>query len=133
MGKITWRAVYDDGSSLPQIAAGGLRHRYQDIERDRLVCFDLLRGDAVLVRVDMRDDSGGSLGPKRLIWRMRKELNDKGHRSCVHLAGWQRLVNGRNVQAIAYVFDNGAVVLGGQFNDADPLMYPVVELGCEAV
>lgn len=131
VNELTWRAQYDDGRQLSQLAPDGTRHKYQDIERERLVCFDLWRGERLLVRVDMRDDSGDGMGPKRLIWRIRTELTSRGATNRVHMAGWQRTVKGRNVQAIAYVFEDGAVVLGGQFQENDPLMYDVVELDCE--
>lgn len=126
MGEITWQAVYSDDTVLSQVGDDGSRHTYGDIDRARLVAFDLWRDGALLVRVDMRGDSNGEVGEKRLIWRMRNWLRGDGGHDRVHLVGWQRTVKGRNVQAICYVFDNGAVVLGGQFNERDPLMYSVV-------
>ena len=40
-------------------------------------------------------------------------------------------MGGRNVQAIAYVFEDGAVFLGGQFDERDIFMYSVQKLECE--
>lgn len=125
---ITWLAHYDDGDQLAQ--ANGTT--YADIDRDRLQAFDLWRAGRLLVRVDMRNDGGPDHGPKRLIWRVRNQVDTGGHSLRLHLAGWQRTVNGRNVQAICYVFEDGAVLLGGQFDESVPFMSAVQPMACEA-
>lgn len=124
---ITWLAHYTDGSTLTQTNG----HTYADIDRDRLQAFDLWSDGRLLVRVDLRQDTrNGELGPKRLIWRMRTILDTAGQKNIVHLTGWQRQVNGRNVQAICYVFEDGIVLLGGQFTGQD-FMDPVEPMACE--
>jgi hypothetical protein len=115
MTDITWQAHYTDGSTLPQ----GNGATYTDIERDKLQAFDLWRGEQLLVRVDLRPDSNGEVGQRRLIWRMRRRLDTGGGQMTIHMVGWQRTVNGRNVQAICYVFEDGVVLLGGQFTGKD--------------
>ncbi len=153
---IYWQAIYSDGSILDQHKGA----KYQDIDRSRLTAFDLWlhpdKGPGIeprlLIRVDLRDDTIEGVGPRRLIWRQRHTLSSKGEEFSFHLVGWQRTVRppqtekgrldegqrgrspqmgGRNVQAIAYVFEDGAVFLGGQFDERDIFMYSVQKLECE--
>lgn len=134
---IHWIAHYDDGTTLDQREKGsnGKGPTYPDIDRDRLTAFGLYTGDRVLVLVDFRDDSDGNLqiGPKRLIWRRRGQIRSGDeHANYVHLVGWQRTINDRNVQAICYVReDDGVVVLGGQWLDNAPMMHAIKLMECE--
>lgn len=114
---IYWIAHYIDGSNLRQYN-NGVTNSYQDIERHRLVAFDLWRDEQLLVRVDLRDnDNSSEIEARRLIYRKRHQMTDKGHHLTFYMVGWQRKVNGRNVQAINYVFEDGGILLGGQFTD----------------
>ena len=139
---IYWQAIYSDSSILDQHKGA----KYQDIDRSRLAAFDLWlhpdKGPGIeprlLIRVDLRDDTIEGVGPRRLIWRQRHTLSSKGEEFSFHLVGWQRTVRppqteigGRNIQAIAYVFEDGAVFLGGQFDERDIFMYSVQKLECE--
>lgn len=128
--EIAWRAHYSTGETLYQKAPDGSKHAYHDIQRDKLVAFDLWQGDRLLCRIDMRPDQLGD-SPKRLIWRIRHIVNDKGRDDKIHLAGWQRTVRGENVQAICYVFENGTVLLGGEWGGDAEYMHAVVPLECE--
>ena len=133
---IYWQAIHSDGSILDQFKGA----KYQNIDRSRLIAFDLWqhpdKGPGVepklLIRVDLRNDTQDSIGPKRLIWRQRHSLNGRGEEFSFHLVGWQRTVEGINVQSIAYIFDEGGVFLGGQFDEKDQFMYSVQPLECEA-
>ena len=123
---IIWRAHYTDGTDLWQDG----KHGYHDIDRDNLVAFDLWQGNRLLVRVDMSSgDVRNGVGPKRLIWRKR-HTTDGSTDQIMHMAGWQRKVNGTNVQSICYVFEDGAVLLGGQWNENE-FSYPIAVLECE--
>ena len=120
--EILWVAHYTNGTSLKQHRTGEDGPTYKNIRRDQLVAFDLWQGDRLLVRVDMRQDSDNpELGPKRLIWRIRHQQNSKGGHQRIHMAGWKRLVTiGEkqvSVQSIAYVFEDGVVLMGGQWRD----------------
>ena len=140
---IYWQAIHSDGSILDQHKGA----KYQDIDRSRLTAFDLWlhpnEGAGIeprlLIRVDLRDDTIEGVGPRRLIWRQRHTLSSSGEEFSFHLVGWQRTVKppqngtigGRNIQTIAYVFENGAVFLGGQFDERDIFMYSAQRLECE--
>ena len=123
-----WIAHYENGSTDQRQGA-----TYADIDRSRLEAFGLYNGERVLILIDFRDDVKGhpELGPKRLIWRIRHQQRSDGTHSVVHLVGWQRQVGTHNIQSICYVNELGEIVLGGQWLEDKPLMYPVVPLECE--
>lgn len=124
---ILWTAKYLDGSILPQQEPNGSTNSYHDIDRDNLEAFILHWPDGRPVAViDFVDDSSGDpdIGPKRLIWRKRHNQGSNGTHVSITLAGWQRTINGRNVQSILYINEQtGAVVLGGQWQEDRPLMH----------
>ena len=126
MTDLTWVAHYDDGSTLSQKDS----HTYADINRIALQAFDLMNGSDLVVRVDLRDDAKEDLEPRRLIWRIRHTQSTNGDHQKYHLIGWQRKVNGQNVQAICYVFEDGKILLGGQFRE-DDFTHAVTPFGCE--
>lgn len=123
-----WIAHYDDGSFLDQSRNGASPPAtYTDIDRDRLIAFELIKDGTVLVALDFRDDTGGDpdIGPKRLIWRRRNTINGRGGQHILHLVGWHRTVKGRNIQALLYVNEQtGQIAMGGQPME-DPLMRSV--------
>lgn len=123
-----WRAYYNDGSELWQHNPDtDQRATYADIERDRLSAFGLYQGDQTLVLVDLQDDSNGDsrIGKKRLIWRIRHQMNTAGQSVKIHLIGWQRMVRGANIQSICFVAADGAIVLGGQWRNDLPLRHSI--------
>lgn len=129
-----WQATHSTGLILNQFQGA----KYGDIDRSTLEFFDLWiypdRGPGIdphlLVRVDLRADS---LPQRRLIWRKRTERDMSGNELVYHLVGWQRTVEGRNVQAICYVFNESTVVLGGEWQEHDPVMFSVPNLECELI
>jgi len=129
---ILWTACYQDGTTLAQNGDNGTRHGYQDIDRDNLEAFILHWPDGQPVAViDFSNDSdeAAGIGKKRLIWRKRHSHNSHNEHMTFHMAGWQRKVNGRNVQSILYINDDtGAIVMGGQWIDNSPMMRPIVPL-----
>lgn len=124
---LSWVAHYSDNTVLAQADGAS----YSQINRHKLVAFDLVSEGHLLVRVDLRpNDVSEGVEARRLIWRIRHLANTNGNGSQIHLIGWQRRVNGRNVQAINYVFEDGVVLLGGQFTNQD-FMDEIVPLECE--
>ncbi len=125
-----WVAHYADGSILRQ-SEGAV---YGDVERERLVAFDLWQGERLVVRVDLRDvDVDGEVEGRRLIWRIRHRKTMKGEDLTVNMIGWQRNVRGRNVQSICYVFEDASILMGGQFVAGGAIpMHEIAPLECEA-
>lgn len=122
-----WIAHYDDGRALKQSP----EYTYKDIDRAHLITFDLWQDERLIIRIDLRQDSQDKdIGQRRLIWRMRNIQRTDGTHAVIHLAGWQRTIAGHNVQAITYVFDDGTIVLGGQFTGTE-FMDKIVPLDFE--
>jgi hypothetical protein len=94
----TWLAHYSD-ESLPQYNEDGSENKYADIDRSRLTAFSLVRDGNILARIHISPD-------KRLIYRRRIELRPGGEKTILHLAGWQKTVNGENVQSIVCAFEH---------------------------
>jgi len=109
---VYWRAVYKDGTVLLQTTKEGKKNKYADIDRDKLKYFDLLDGNKLLFRLHLEPG-------RRLICRRRTigDVFDASKKRVVWLIGWQWTVNGRNVQDIAWVYENGVVELTGRFKE----------------
>lgn len=120
---ITWIAHYDNGVEFKQ-ESGNI---YPDVDRSKLIAFDLWQQEKLLIRIDLRGDK---LGKKHLIWRMRNQIRSDGHKERMHLVGWFRDIEGKTVVAMCYVFENGTVLLGSQWRK-DDYMHPVILLDCE--
>ena len=118
-----WKAIYSDGSFLP-LFDGEKENKYPDIDRNRLLFFELYLDSKLVIRIHLLDG-------RRLVFRRRvfKQLN--GSEQAVYLVGWQSTVNGVNVQDIAYVFEDGHIDLAGSFDDSSRLFYSVNFLDCE--
>ena len=112
MQEISWKAVYNDGTCLPQYNKDGSVNKYPDIDRSKLKYFELLDGDRLLFRLHMEPG-------RRLIVRRRTigNLFNKKDKKVIWMVGWQWNANGRNVQDIAWVFEDGHVELMGQFKE----------------
>lgn len=128
---IFWQALHSPGPVLDSRNGA----KYQDIDRQTCIAFDLyidqegLPKPHLLLRIDLREDG---LPKRRLVYRKRTQLKASGESFEFYLVGWQRTVEGRNVQAICYVFNEGTVVLGGEFDEQDPFMYGgLAILDCE--
>ncbi len=120
-----WRAVYYEGSMAEQYDAQGDKviRGYEDIDRQRLMAFEIREKitKALVHRVYMGPD-------KRLIWRMRHDRSSKDNfagDTIVHLVGWQKTVEGHNVQAITCVFPDGHTELIDRWHEQHPWFYSV--------
>jgi hypothetical protein len=94
----TWIAHYGD-ESLTQYNADGTENLYKDIDRTRLTAFSLVRDGNILVRIHLSPD-------KRLIYRRRVEVRPGHDDVRLSLAGWQKTINGENIQSVVCVFDH---------------------------
>lgn len=118
---ITWRAVYRDNKCLNQYNEDGTTNRYEDIDRWRLIRFDLLKDKEPFYSLYMRRG-------QRLIYRKRtfvstplrkdaKPPTKFGWSYDVYLVGWQQTfdtTNGKkNVTVINYIHPDGSITLDG--------------------
>ena len=116
---ITWKAIYSDGSELPQYNADGSENKYLDIQREKLSQFIMLDGNKTVVVLHL--DKG-----KRLICRKRVRMNADGSiRDFIWLAGWQETVNERNVGVICVIFQDGHLEVVEKLYEGHPLFYPI--------
>ena len=121
MGEFYWRAIYYDGSEADQYGPEGdaVARGYEDIDRSHLMAFEIRdrETDRLIHRVYMGGD-------KRLIWRRRVYKKITGEPDVViHLVGWQRTVQGKNVQAITFVFPDGHTELIGRWHEKHPIFH----------
>ena len=124
-----WIAHYSDQTQLNQLDNNGT---YSDIDRDNLIAFGLYSDDhRPIVIIDFDDDGNQYIGKKSLIYRKRTMLDTRSSQVSVHLVGWQRKINGHNIQSICYVSESETVVLGGQWIENRQFMYSIQPLECE--
>ncbi len=141
--EIYWKAIYRDGTVFPQFNEDGSENKYPDINRKELEFFELRMsdGDSDRLLFKLHLEPG-----RKLIVRRRTTGNiilskavGVGNgilqaplktRNVVWMVGWQWNANGRNVQDIAWVFEDGHVELTGQFK-ASPFNVPDSFLECE--
>ena len=114
--EIIWKAVYSDGE-LNQYNEDGSVNKYTDIDRTVLQFFELYNKDKLILRVHLGDN-------KRLIYRRRVALNLQGKiTEVVYLCGWQKTVNGENIQSIFYIFEDGHIEMAGAWNEESNFAY----------
>ena len=107
----TWVVQYNDGTQRAE--KGGLG--YHDIDRGRLSVFALCDEQTMKPIVVLH------LSPERkLIYRKRCTVTEAGERHHVYLVGWQQLVNGKNVQVLTALFDDGHIEITDGFTEGHP-------------
>jgi hypothetical protein len=114
----SWEAVYDDRTSLLQFPFGCCETKYTDIDRARLIQFIIHQNGKPAVIIH--------LGPhKKLIYRIRRAMNNRGEEEAVCLAGWQERKNGKNIQMISFIFENGHIEIVDRFYEDHLWFYSI--------
>ena len=121
-----WRAIYSDGKSLFQFNPDGSENKYFDINRIKLTQFVLYRygKPAVVIHLD---------SAKRLIYRMRRAMDNRGNSETVYLAGWQETRNGRNIQMIVFLFQDNHIEIVDRFYKDHKWFYAIQFVADERV
>lgn len=110
---LTWKALYVGGETLSQYNEDGTENKYRDIERHKLINFDLLDVNGKTVhRTFLREG-------QRLIFRRRNfiRLSDQSEQQkhMIYLVGWQMTLltmgGPKNVTALNYIYEDGSVAL----------------------
>ncbi len=124
--ELTWKAIYDDGAELPQYNEDASENKYTDIDRNKLVRFDLLRKDSGRVIYSAHLQEG-----QNLIYRKRTLIEvtmgkDGGEkRVIVYIVGWRRSImtnsGPKDIKAINYIHEDGSVALDGARNNLELL------------
>jgi hypothetical protein len=113
-----WRAIYENGESLSQIAPDGKENSYGDIDKRALTKFILYRYGEPIVVVHLDPN-------KKLIYRMRRAMDNHGAEETVYLVGWQENRNGMNIQMIVFLFEDDHIEVVDRFHEGHPWFYPV--------
>jgi hypothetical protein len=122
---IKWKAVYENGTELPRFNEDGSENKYTDINRAKLEFFEIYKGDRLLLRLHLEEG-------RRLIYRRRVSKKvSTGEEHAVYLVGWQQTVNGKNVQDIAYIFEDEHIELGGKWKEDTRTFYAPNLIDCE--
>jgi hypothetical protein len=117
--RIFWRAVYNDGTVLNQ-HEDGKENRYQDIDRNKLVRFDLCIDNRTFLSIRIKTPR------QQLIFRRRTEMQmGQTYRTVVIIAGWHMQLHGENVQSIHAIYPNGYIESAGAWDEKDPWLYAV--------
>ena len=129
---IEWGVAYNNGDGLLQYNEDGTENKYTDIDRTHLIKFYLFeRG--VHDRVNQKLSINLS-GNKKLIYRHRVAMNlTKNTREEVIIAGWQENIEGRNVQMLSFIFEDGHIEIADHFSENHPWFYPIRLLPDECI
>ena len=113
MQKVEWRVQYTDGTSLFQYNEGEENKKYTDIDRDRLKEFSLFVDNVRKIVIPFD-------GNKRLVYRKRITRGfigyTQGRKREVYIAGWQEKRDGKNIQMLCFLFDDGHVEILDKFD-----------------
>lgn len=118
---LTWKAYYNDDSSLTQYNEDGKENKYKDIERHKLTHFDLINEAGKKIHRTALHDG------QRLIYRRRNfiSLGNTEERHLIYLVGWQMTIitpaGEKNITAINYIYEDGSVALDGHRDDLELL------------
>ncbi|MCP6727657.1 MAG: hypothetical protein KJI69_06625 [Patescibacteria group bacterium] len=115
--ELNWKAIYSDGKTLNQYNEDKSVNKYTDIDRNILEFFEIYRENKLILRIHLGND-------KRLIYRRRITMGFSGKiKVVVYLVGWQKTVNGENVQSISYIFEDGHIEMAGAWNEKSEFAY----------
>lgn len=114
--KYTWRAIYNDGTSLSQV-----ENAYADIDRTKLQTFEILDPNGKVIFSLPLEPT------ERLIWRRRTEMSPgKEVIETCHIIGKQETVNGENRQVVFALFESdGHVEVSDKWDEKHPWFFPV--------
>lgn len=110
-----WVASYKDKTYLKSSEGAA----YRDIDREKLERFSLISDDQRVIYTLWLDPGQCLIYRRRVFKTVQSE-------TVWYLVGWQQTIQGRNVQSIAYLSEDGLRVnLAGKFREDHPLFYSV--------
>lgn len=116
-----WVAIYSDGTQLLQVEPDGKKNTYSDIDREKLVAFEMWENVPRRMILSLRFKKG-----QRLIWRRRVEMEGGLVSEVCHILGKQETVNGKNYQGIIGLFESdGRIEVTGKFEEGHPWFFPI--------
>ena len=120
---LTWVAIYNDGSQLPQYNEDKSENKYTDIKRYILKQFLLWDGTDVRFVLNLRPTL-------KLIYRRRVAMSmDNKIKNIIHIIGYQQNIAGKNIQHLNFINDTtGFIEVTDGFQENHPWFYPVIFL-----
>jgi hypothetical protein len=114
--QISWKAHYNDKTSLVCSDLPGGKDYYK-IDRTKLKSFELYDKDTgkTIFTMPLKPD-------QRLIYRRRvhQDFHTGEIQKVIYLVGWQKTVNGKNVQSIAHIYEDGKIELKDRWEGGEP-------------
>ena len=116
-----WEAIYSDGTTLTQYNEKGEKNGYENIDATKLRAFaihnvKLTKKDNKYFTSDEKIHFRLHLEPEqRLIYLRRGFLNTAGGKGSFLMVGWQQKINGKNIQSINYLYNDGHIEQSGVF------------------
>lgn len=108
-----WEVIYKDGST---VAEGQVP--YGELNRENLAYCCIYLDDVPRLIVHLDDD-------KRLIVRRRVAKGLDGREMVAYICGWQKTVDGRNIQSISIIYETGIIEVADRFKEHHPWLYAV--------
>lgn len=110
--QLTWAAQYEDGTTKFQVdITNGDKFAYENIDRDNLKAFTLLKGNLPVFRLIFDGDG------QKLVWRRRVEKNSNGETVIAHIVG-------KKGRFICTVNQDGQAAVANNFKEGDRWLYP---------
>src|SRR5437660_450428 len=117
--KLNWKANYIDGTSLLQTNPDGTSNKYDDIDRTKLINFEIVdtESNKTVFKLHLEPEqklicrikSGMNMGTNEVMWRFM-------------MVGWQQNVNGKNIQSITYIMEDGRIEQAGKWVGSPPVL-----------
>tara|TARA_R110002167_G_scaffold64455_2_gene182249 strand:- start:2660 stop:3031 length:372 start_codon:yes stop_codon:yes gene_type:complete len=111
-----WKAIYSDGTILPQYNEDGSKNGYENIDRTRLKSFCIYGDDVLVFKLHLEPG-------QRLIYRRRNFINPNDPTAeaiFFYMIGWQQKTGGINTQSINYVYPDGHIEQAGIWAGGEP-------------
>ena len=126
--RLFWRAVYEDGSFLWQYTEKGKPNKYEDIDRAKLVRFDMFDTKTLqpIHSVYLREG-------QQLIYRRKTLINfivkfgkvvgkdPKKPKIIIYMTGWKQTIQTnsgpKTIIALNYIHEDGSIALDGPRSD----------------
>jgi len=110
-----WRCQYNDGTYFPatQEESKRMSQTYSDIEQDKLIFFEVYKRetDNLVLQTHFHDQDRQLIHVRRILKHTQKS-DEK-----IWLVGWQKTVNGKNVQSINLIFEDGHIEAIGEWGN----------------
>lgn len=119
-----WEAVYEDGTTLPEVGRDGVsgevvKHGFAEVDLARCSAFVLHsvvpECRDILVKID------AASGQRPIFFRRYQaeydfETGETRRLEPIHCIGWQRTVHGVNVSHYTFIFPDGSLLLSDEHN-----------------